>query len=190
MHAAYIYSMESVLHFVCVDSVLLLNGSFVQSASSVRYPADEPLFVTVLPLDATYLPYTAEILGGKAVSNQNLALCCDMGNNHYYIELKPRSAYVYAQSRFRTAAPSIATVPAQLLDFVKSGNYAAARSMMTGELNESITDEALADFFEGVLAIRENVYTPARGYLLIKDDGTAPLCDIEIRNGRIENIVV
>ena len=62
--------------------------------------------------------------------------------------------------------------------------------MMTGELNESITDEALADFFEGVLAIRENVYTPARGYLLIKDDGTAPLCDIEIRNGLIENIVV
>lgn len=181
--------MELVLHFVSQNSVMLLNGSFVQSATSVRYNSDEPLFVTVLPLEAMYLPYTVEILNGKAVTNRSLALCCDMGDNHRYIELKPRYAYVYSPKPAETS-PLAVSAPAQLLLFVREGNYSAARSLMTPELGESVSDEALADFFDGVLAVRENTFTPSRGFLLLKNDGTAPRCDIAINNGLIENIVL
>lgn len=180
--------MESVYHFVSYSSVLLLNGSFVQSAVSVRYNDSEPLFVTVLPLEAAYLPYTVEFLNGKAVTNSALALCCDMGEGHYYAELKPRCAYVYSPAPPAQAASG--DPMAQFLGFVQSGNFTAARSMMCAELSESVSDEALADFFTGVACIRENVYTPEKGYLLIKQDGTAPRCDIALKNGLIENIII
>lgn len=179
--------MESVYHFVSPNSVLLLNGSFVQTAAAVRYEKSEPLFVTVLPLDAALLPYTVEIIAGKAVHNAALATCCDLGNEHYYIELRPRCAYVYSPANIPPVA-SAASVPAQLLAFVQSGNFAAARSMLSPALGESITDDALADFFEGVTAVRENTFTPQKGWLLLKDNGTASVCRIDFVNGLIENI--
>lgn len=182
--------MESVFHFVMQNSVLLLNGSFVQSATAVRYNDDDPLFVTVLPLEAVYLPYTVEFLGGRAVTNQNLAVCCAMGDHHYYIELLPRSAYVYSHSPERQIAPQPLSVPMQLLHFLRESNFAAARSLLTPSLSDTVSDEALADFFDGVRFIRENTFTPQKGYLLIKNDGTAPRCEITMRNGRIENIVI
>lgn len=181
--------METVLHFVSTGCVLLLNGSFVQSASTVRYESTEPLYVTVLPLEAMFLPYTVEILGGKATTNQNLVLCCDMGEGHYYIELKPRYAYVYSPSG-NTNLHVSAGVFSQLLEFVQKNNFAAARALMTESLSESVSDEGLSDFFDGVIAVRENVFTSERGYLLLKSDGTAQRCNVTYRNGRIENIVL
>jgi hypothetical protein len=182
-------NMESVYHFVSENSVLLLNGSFVQSAAAVRYEKNEPLFVTVLPLNATYLPYTVEILGGKAVTNAALAVCCAMEREHYYIELKQRSAYVFSPDAMPPvqSAPSL---PAQLLRFVREQNYAAARLLLSPRLSETITDNALGDFFEGVIEVRENTFTPQKGWLLVKDDGTAPICDIEFADGRIDNVTV
>lgn len=181
--------MESVLHFVVSGSVLLLNGSFVQSAAAVRYDSREPLFVTVLPLEAQYLPYTVEFVGGNAVTNTSLAVCRDMGEGHKYIELLPRSAYVYSASESRRA-PASQSLPSQLLEFLRAGNIAAARSLLTPSLGESVSDEGLVAFFEGVEAIRENVFTAGGGYLLIKSDGTAPRCDITVKHGLIENIVL
>ena len=180
--------MESVLHFTADNSVLLLNGSFVQAAAAVRYEYNEPLFVTVLPLDAAYLPYTVEILGGKAVTNANLAVCCDMGGGHYYIELRPRYAYVYSPSERPT--PKSDNLPARLSVLVQEHNYDAARTMLTASLNDSVSGDALADFFDGVVAVRENTFTPQKGYLLIKNDGTASRCDMVIKNGLIENIIM
>ena len=180
--------MESILHFHSENSVLLLNGSFVQSASTVRYDADEPLYVTVLPLEAAYLPYTALVLGGKAVTNTSLALCYSMGGGHYYIELKPRYAYVYSNAVKHRASVS-ASVPARLLEFVREHNFTAARSLLCDSLSESVSDEAIADFFDGVISVRENIYTPEKGWLLIKSDLTAPRCDITLKNGLIENII-
>ena len=180
--------MESVYHFVSENCVLLLNGSFVQTASSVRYASEDSLYVTVLPLEAVYLPYTVQIIGGKAVTNRSLAVCCDMGENHWYIELKPRYAYVYSQTISKATAPSSA--PARLLEFIREGNYAGARTLMSEDLNKSVSDEALTDFFDGVTAVRENIYTPQKGWLLIRSDGKADRCDITVRGGLIENIVL
>ena len=176
------------MHFVTENSVLLLNGSFVQSAAAVRYESGEPLFVTVLPLEAMYIAYTVAILDGKAVTNAQLAVCCDMGGGHKYIELRPRSAYVYAPSYKVHAAP-VPSVPAQLLSYVREANFSAARTLLSPELSESISDEALADFFAGVTAVRENVFTPQKGWLFLKEDGTASVCAIDMRGGIIENIV-
>ena len=181
--------MEYVLHFYFSDSVLLLNGSFVQSATAVRYESLEPLFVTVLPLSAAYIPYTVQIVDGKAVSNSDIAVCCDMGGGHRYIELKPRYAYVYSPSAPPTVKASV-SLASQLLDFVKEGNFSAARLLMTKKLSDTISDEALSDFFGGVIAVRENIYTPRKGHLLIKSDGTAPYCDVIMRDGLIDEISV
>lgn len=179
---------ESVLHFCAENSVLLLNGSFVQSAASVRYDAAEPLYVTVLPLEASHLPYTVEILGGKAVTNVSLAPSYDMGSGHFFIELKPRYAYIYSSAAVRKRT-NAANVPSRLLEFVRERNFSAARSLLSDSLSESVTDDAIADFFDGVLYLRENIYTPEKGWLLIKSDGTAPRCDIKLKNGLIENII-
>ena len=168
--------------------MLLLNGSFVQTAAAVRYASDDPLYVTVLPLEAAYLPYTVEILNGKAVTNVSLTVCCDMGGGHRYIELKPRSAYVYSPASMRASEPS--STPGQLLGYVRAGNFTAARSLMSDELAESVSDEALGEFFEDVPSVRENIYTPEKGWLLIKKDGTAQRCDIIVHGGLIENIVI
>lgn len=171
------------------DCVLLLNGSFVQTAASVRYDADEPLYVTVLPLDATYLPYTVELIDGKTVSPTPLVTCSDMGEGHRLIELALRSAYVYSPSASAVPPPPPGAL-AQLLSFVHSGNFAAARAMMSPELSDSVTDSALADFFDGVVSVRENIYTSEGGYLLVRNDGTAARCEITVRGGLIENIVM
>lgn len=179
--------MESVYHFLSQNSVLLLNGAFVQSATAVRYAKNEPLFVTVLPLYASCLPYTVEVLGGKAITNESLTTCCDMGEGHYYIELHPRNAYVFSPAVPPTP-PQTASAPAQLLSFLRGGNVSAARSMLSPSLSASVTDEALGEFFEGVTAVRENTFTPQKGWLLLKEDGTAALCRIEFSHGLIENI--
>ncbi|MCX4314064.1 MAG: hypothetical protein OSJ83_09470, partial [Clostridia bacterium] len=71
-----------------------------------------------------------------------------------------------------------------------AGNFTAARSLMSDELAESVSDEALGEFFEDVLSVRENIYTPEKGWLLIKKDGTAQRCDIIVHGGLIENIVI
>lgn len=178
--------MEIIYHFVYTDSVLLLNGSFVQSASSVRYSSTEPLFVTVLPLNAQYIQYTVQLIGGKAVSNASLTYCCDMGNGHCYVELLPRSAYVYSPEH-RTAPPP-ADAPNMLLNLIKNGNTTAARALLTPELGESISDEGLTDFFKGVITVRPNSFTPEKGYLLIKEDSSAPIANITYRNGLIDDI--
>lgn len=178
--------MELVLHFVFSDSVLLLNGSFAQSAAAVRYDSAEPLFVTVLPLNAVYLPYTVELVGGKAVRNGELTLCADMGDGHCYIELLPRSAFVYAPAS--PPPPAKGGVAQELLTLVQKGNLAAARALLTDELSETVTDEALRDFFTDVRALRENTFTPQKGYLLIKEDGSAARCTLTLRGGRIDNI--
>ena len=179
--------MEIVYHFVCENSVLLLNGSFVERATAVRYNAEDPLYVTVLPLSAAFLPYTVQLMGGKARSNETLALCCDLGGGHAYVELKPRYAYVYSPSeRLSPMAP--ASTPARLLSLVREGNAEAARTLLSPTLSETLTDAALADFFEGVVAIRENTFTPQKGWLMLKEDGTADFCTITLSNGQIENI--
>ena len=179
--------MEYVLHFYFSDSVLLLNGSFVQSATSVRYESLDPLYVTVLPLSAAYLPYTVQIVDGRAVSNSDLAVCCDMGGGHRYIELKPRYAFVYSPYS-PPAVKASASLPSQLLDFIRAGNFSAARTLMTPKLNNAISDEALSSFFDGVIAVRENIYTPRKGYLLVKSDGTAPYCEVSLKDGLIDDI--
>lgn len=179
--------MEIVYHFVCDNSVLLLNGSFVERASAVRYEKDDPLYVTVLPLSAAFLPYTVMLMGGKARSNENLALCCDLGGGHVFVELKPRYAYVYCpDERLIPALP--ASTPARLLSLVREKNFEAARALLSPALSETLTDAALSDFFEGVVAIRENTFTHEKGWLMLKEDGTAEHCTIILANGQIENI--
>ena len=180
--------MEKVYHIEVQNSVLLLNGSFVQSAHTVRYAHNEPLFITVLPLDAAFLPYTAEILDGKAVCNGTLARCCSLGDGHVFIELRPRSAFVYTPGTPLPVLPD--STPAQLLSFVQSGNMTAARSLLTSSLDGSLTDEGLRDFFQGVAGVRENVFTPRKGWLLLRDDGTAQICDIKFEGGRIDDIIM
>ncbi|MDE7394570.1 MAG: hypothetical protein K2M95_00405, partial [Clostridiales bacterium] len=133
--------MEILYHFVYDNSVLLLNGSFVQYANAVRYTAEDPLFVTVLPLSAAFLPYTVELLDGKARSNENLALCCDMKGGHKYVELKPRYAYVYSPNEKFTPAPSSST-PARFLSLVREGKFEAARLLRSPSLSETLTDGA------------------------------------------------
>ncbi|MDE6398742.1 MAG: hypothetical protein K2L51_05420, partial [Clostridiales bacterium] len=105
----------------------------------------------------------------------------------YYIELRPRCAYVYSPAGIPPAV-SDASVPAQLLAFVQNGNFSAARSMLSPALGETVSDDALADFFEGVTAVRENTFTPQKGWLLLKDNGTASVCRIDFAGGLIENI--
>ncbi len=178
--------MEIVYHIVNTDSVLLLNGGFVQSAPVVRYDSDEPLYITVLPLSAVYIPYTVSLLGGTPRANAPLVLSASLGDGHYYAELLPRHAYVYSPVQTQQKAP--ANLPERLLSFVQNQNFDAARALLTPSLSDSLSNDALADFFENVCAIRENKFTEKGGWLLLKQNAAADLCNITFLNQQIDNI--
>jgi len=74
--------------------VFLLNGTFSEKADGFLYPKKEPLYITVLPLNAYLLPYTVKLLGAKTLENESLCASFSRGDKTY-IKLIPRYNNIY-----------------------------------------------------------------------------------------------
>lgn len=181
--------MEVILHIKSeISAVFLLNGAFVEKPDKVIYRSDEPLYVSILPLDAIYLPYTVKLLKGKPLNNEPLAESFVLNENRILIRLKGRFNYVYSPSAPRTAKFDEGVVP-HFFRLVKEQRFVLARENMTKELSAGLTDEALTDFFNEFCDITENVYTPEKGWYLLRE-GVCARCDITLRSGLIDNFIV
>ena len=158
-----------VPHFECVT---LINGAFNERPAALSYPSASPLYITLLPLRAMLLPYTVRLIGGKVASNAELARSFEAGADRYIITFDERHNYVYSP---RTPVTHPPTDPAErFFRAVKSGDVGLARGMMTKELSESVTDEALADFFSPYSYIAPNPYSDIRAtHFLAPSEGRA-----------------
>lgn len=182
--------MELIYHIKTeVNAVFLLNGSFVESAEKVIYRDSEPLYITVLPLEALYLPYTVKLTDGKAITNESLTDSFSLGKGHFYVILKARYNYVYSPERQSEPIVESGIVP-KFFKNIRDKRFGLARECLTHELSASVDDGALTEFFADYVAAIENVYTPAKGWFLLKKEGDASVCDIKIRSGLIDNFEI
>lgn len=180
--------MEIMLHIKSeVNAVLLVNGTFVERADAVRCNSAEPVYLTLLPLEAIYLPYTVKLLGAKPLTNTALCSVYDVGGDRFLVRLKGRYNYVYSPASAASEHGETGLVP-RFFRAVKDGSFAAARACMTNELSATVSDEALADFFEEYCDVAENVYTSEGGWFLLKKDGQGARFTVQMRSGLIDNI--
>jgi hypothetical protein len=182
--------MEIVLHiradFKCV---YLLNGSFVENADAVKYGGGEPIYITALPLNAHFLPYTVKVLNGRALSNEPLASVYSLGQNNYYVRLRPRRNYVYSSEH--REAPVKRGGAEGFFFKVKCGDLSGAREHLTDALNASIDDGALRAFFDEYTDILHNTFTagPPSSYFLIDGGGAGTPFNFVMNGKLIDNIV-
>ena len=148
--------------------VYLLSGEFFEG-NKFSMRRDGVVFVTVLPLDATYIPYTVKLTIGDLFK---------IGED-YAIKLPPRHSLIYLPDR---------TNKDVCMDFfysVKRGDIDHAFEIMTESLSKGLSKAALSSFFDEYsdIAKGENCY-----YLV--SDGVGYRCDFILRGDRIDNITV
>lgn len=171
-----------------IPCVYLLNGAFCETAEILAYTSSQPLYITTLPLDAMYLPYTAKISAGTALENEALTKVYTLPELHYYVRMLPRFNYVYSPTKQFTNTEY--SVPAKFFKAVKSGNTVLARTLVTEELNASISDDSLVAFFEDFTDLIENTFIPSLpgSYFLINNENKGSLFTFILKNSLIDNM--
>lgn len=172
-----------MLYHITADfpAVFNINGVFFEDAGNVEYTADGVLYVTVFPLNAVYNPYTVKLSGGKAYANNEQTVIYRLPDNHVYVRLKARYNYVYAPKSAPTESKSL---PERFFRNVREGNLRAARTLMTAELSASVTDNALAGFFDGFTDLVETDGT----VYLVDTDGVGNPYEFRLRSGLIDDV--
>lgn len=166
------------------ESVYLVNGKLVEGGE-ILYGDSEVVYITVLPLDATLLPYTVKLVGAALKCNAALCKCYNLGSNKFHLKLLPRHNFVYGVSR-PDAAPD-GGLPEKFFSVLKAGKVNVAREYLTADLSDSIDDASLQAFFEGFVDI-----LPADKqsglYFLARENGAASMYRFILRGTLIENI--
>jgi hypothetical protein len=169
------------------NCVFLLNGAFSENADRFTYDAQDPLYVTVLPLSAHLLPYTVKLLGARPLCNENLCSAFRV-NGQILIKLFERYNYIYTAEKIERAAFSSAE---KLFKAVKQKNFGAARAHLTDSLSRSVNDEALIAFFSDYAQILKDDFSVPKingAYYLVTNDGIGVLHNFESEDGLIDNI--
>lgn len=181
--------MEIYFHleseFKCV---YLLNGAFSEKAESFKYSAAEPIYVTCLPLEAQYIPYTVKIFAGRALSNEQLCRVYTLKDGHFYVKLLKRYSYVY--SPLNVPAPDDGGIAKRLFTAVKKRRMDNARELMSEGLKATIDDSALSAFFSDYHDLVEDKFLGGeknRCYLIDDDNKGTPFRFL-IKGGLIDDI--
>lgn len=169
------------------DSVFLINGELIERAECLSADEYDLIYVTVLPLSTTLLPYTVKLSLSANVSDE-LYNGIRLDERHYLLTLQPRYMTVYAGTH-----PDVLTTSpiSRLFSFVKSGDLAAAYAMLSPSLQSTLGKGDMGDFFLGYERICEctwEKHDEPRFYLIDKN-GAAKLHSYTLKDGFIENIV-
>jgi len=173
------------------DAVYLVNGELSES-SEFSYGQDDVVYITILPLDAALLPYTLKMVGGGVKNNSALAKSYRLNAGEYHLKLLPRYNYIYsventAASNSYAANFAPASKPQRFFDLVIKKKLAAARELLSDDLNQSIDDASLGAFFAGFF---DMVPGSATGdYYLINRDNCGVLYNFALVGGLIDNII-
>ena len=184
--------METLYFFECeFPSVFLVNGVFFSSLTRLKADSGDSLYITVLPLDAVYLPYTIRLGGGAVYANFALTVVYRLKGERHLVRLLPRFNYVYTPVRHEQ--PKTDTSKAKkLFDAISKRDIISARSLLTPELSASVDDNSLLAFFDGYCDLVDNngyITGEVNSFFLIPTgDGEAALFRAEYKNGLIDNI--
>ena len=166
------------------ECIYLINGEFYERADSITMSEYDVAYVTVLPINPRLLPYTVKLCGTENVKTE-LALGLRLSPDHYLLSLSPRYIIVYG------AAPK--PVPpkshiARLFALLKSGEVAAAYSMLSDELKKSIDKDTLSAFFADYERLIECEWEKGNKFFLIDTHSAAHLHTYTLKNEFIDDI--
>ena len=159
------------------DSVYLLSGTFFEGDVFTTTP-DNVIYITVLPLDSRFLPYTVKLIGYKCDSE--LALSCKLSETEYAIRLG-RRFFVYS--------PNHSNVPEDVCRkffyYVKGKHFDFARDLLSNGLN-GLSEQELTAFLEDYI----DLIRVKDKYYAVDNGGVGHLCAFEYNNGKIDNISI
>ena len=184
--------METLYFFECeFPAVFLVNGVFFPSLTRLKAEPSDSLYITVLPLDAVYLPYTVRIGGGAVYANAALTVFYRLKGERYLARFLPRFNYVYTPVRHEHPKTD-AGAARRLFDAISRRDVTSARALLTPELSASVDDNSLLALFDGYCDLVENngyVSGEINSFFLIPAaEGEAALFRVEYKNGLIDNI--
>ena len=170
------------------ETVYLVNGTFREKSGAISYPSGSPLYITVLPLNAVYLPYTLRIIGEKLYGNENLADYWRVGEDKFLLKLKERHNYVYSPVS-NIHSPGEQGTAFEFFRHIKKGDIPSARKLLTQSLNESIDDAGLAGFFAAYSDISANRFADiSANYLLVGENNKCEAFNFAFSGNLIDNI--
>lgn len=166
------------------ECIYLINGEMYERAESMTMSEYDVVYVTVLPLKHSLLPYTVKLCGTENI-NTELALGIRLSPDHYILLLSPRYMIVYGTGH-KTAPPKSHIV--RLFSLIKSGESAAAYAMLSDELKSSISKDTLTAFFDGYERLIECCWEKGNKFYLIDKNNAAHLHSYTIKNEFIDDI--
>ncbi len=167
------------------DCVYLINGEFFERADSVSVSEFDIIYVTVLPIKYTLLPYTVRLEGARAVSSE-LYDGLRLDEKNYLLTFEPRYMTVYTCNKADSASPS--SPVSRLFSLIKSGDVFTAYAMLSESLKATVDKSGLIGFFDGFDRIEECFWESAPLFYLIDANGIAHLNKYTLTDGFIDNI--
>lgn len=166
------------------ECIYMINGEFCEQADCIHMSEYDVVYVTVLPLKHSLLPYTVKLCGTENVKTE-LALGLRLNQDHYLLSLSPRYLIVYGTAQ--KPAPPKSHI-ARLFALVKSGDISAAYAMLSDELKSSISKDTLNAFFDGYVKIAECEWERGNKFYLIDKNNAARLHTYTLKNEFIDDI--
>lgn len=169
------------------DCVYMINGDFYERADSLFMSEYDVVYITVLPLRHTYLPYTVKLTGADNIRDE---LCngVKLDPDNYLLTLSPRHIAVYGNAKRPNATPSASPI-ARLFAYVKAGDISAAYSMLTESCRSSIDKNDLEAFFDGFESLAECTWDKGNKFYLIDKNGSAKLHSYTVKDEFIDDII-
>lgn len=167
------------------ETVFLINGVFSQNGAA-KLGDKEALYITCLPLSAMLISYTVKISGRRVSHNAEFCSLYSLDDEIDIAVMRPRNILVYSPQKQKSEA----LAPVKLFRTVKNKRIAAARLLMSKELNDSIDDDSLCAFFEDFSDIvpASVIDKGSDNYILCRKNGSAAYYSFTYKNGLIDDI--
>ena len=163
------------------ECVFLLDGRFFEGDEFVT-ATDDVVFLTVLPLDAQFVPYTVKLIGHRVMSNRSLALSCKITAREYALKLGKRYSLIYSEDHRNY--PSDECV--RFFYFVKGGHFNLAAGMLSPSLRSALGDRELSAFFDEYA----DVIKYGNDYYAVDGQGIGHKCLISFLDAKIDDISI
>lgn len=161
------------------ESVYLLNGEFLEGESFV-IEDDAVVYLTALPLDARFMPYTVRLIGGS-VACEGPALMCKIGHNKYALKLDKR--YGFAFSKHKNEPTDLC---ARFFYYVKGKHFGFASEMLSKELRNGLGEAEMSAFLHDYI----DLIKVSDSYFAVDKAGCGHRCFFSIKDNKIDNISI
>lgn len=163
-----------------VPSVYLIDGRFYEGDRFIA-STDTVVYLTVLPLDVRFVPYTIKLMGHKVIDNDSIAFSCKIGDREYALKLG---------KRYSVFSPQHKNEPDDLFCkffyYVKGKHFSFAIEMLSRELasglNESELSAFLADYTE-LIKVKDS-------YFAVDKQGVGHRSVFTVKDGKIDNLSI